>query len=186
MGTNYNFTACWEEKMVWKHSLYWHGTHTWQCVWIRYLCAHMHTCVHPVSTWLSVCWRVTDLPPHLELRLWLSCCSCHSIILPGPRTHSSPRVNTSKPGREEPQWSQILQGIKRTILHSNAKLIIGRRIFFFCENGTARLIFGQEHCSVPCKGLVDFNWRLPLFSWSCSLLEFSFVALPDMPEHLSS
>lgn len=82
---------------------------------------------------------------------------------------------------EEPQWYQSLQGIKKNSLHSEDKLIIGRRIFFFCETGTARLIFGQEHVSVPCKGLVDYNWRLPLFSWSRSQLEFSFVALPDMP-----
>lgn len=186
MGTSYNFTVFWEEKMVWKHSHYCHGTCTWQCAWIRYLCAHMCTYMHLCLPGY-LCLLNGNWPHHI-----LNCCY-GSAAVPDTASFSQGQEHTAllestpaSPAGEEPQWSQSLQGIKRTFLHTEVKLIIGRRILFSCENGTARLIFGQEHCSVPCKGLVDFNWRLPLFSWSCSLLEFSFVALPDMPEHLSS
>lgn len=115
----------------------------------------------------------------------LSCYSDCSIVLPLATSTPHSGVNAGKPCSEKPQRSQSLQG-RKDFFFCFPKSSLLQATGFFCENETARLIFGQEHFCVPCKGLVDFNWRLSLFSWSYGPLWFSFVKRPDMPKHLSS
>lgn len=65
----------------------------------------------------------------------------------------------NKPRNKDHQRSKSLQDIKETFFWVPKSRLL-QAAGFSCEDGTARLISGQQHFSVSYKGLVDLNRRL--------------------------
>lgn len=157
------------------------------------VCTCARTCVYMcashIDLFIYICCMVTNLMSSTARAACSADIAVTITFSQGPRTQAlleSTQGSLAMKSPNDPNPWEVEKKIS-FFLHSEVKPIIGCRIFLWDWNSKINLWPRASLCSLERISWLQLEALAPhLFSWSCSLLWFSFVVLPDMPKHLSS